>query len=246
MKPRIAISFLSLLTSPAKSFSSTNVPRAMTNTDDKKIAKTAKIWDRFADGYSKSPIKDEEAYQKKLKITQSYLKPTDSLLEFGCGTGGTSIIHRPYVKNILATDISPRMIEIAQEKAAEAGVNNVEFKAASIDTLQLPASSQSVVLGMSILHLLDDKEEAMRKVHTWLKPGGLFITSTICIGDMGASTQFFMKSVVPVAKLFGFVPSIYSFTKTELKNSLEENGFDIEYEWQPSSDAATFIVGRKK
>lgn len=216
------------------------------NSMDKQTAKTSAIWDRFADSYSKSPIKDEEAYQKKLNVTQSYFKPTDSVLEFGCGTGGTSIIHSPYVNKILATDISSKMIEIAQSKATEAGVKNVEFKQASMEDLQLPKQSQDVVLGMSILHLLDDKEEAIRSVHSWLKPGGRFITSTVCIGDMGASTRFFMNNIFPAAKFFGVVPSVYCFTKTELKESLKDNGFDIEYEWQPKSDAALFLVAKKK
>jgi ubiquinone/menaquinone biosynthesis C-methylase UbiE len=250
MKQRVSIYIIGLLSSPVKSFSSTNrqafTSTIMANNMDKQTAKTAKLWDRFADGYSKQPIKDEEAYQKKLKVTQSYFKPTDSVLEFGCGTGSASIIHSPYVQKILATDISPKMIEIAQKKATDAGVTNVEFKQESINKLQLPEQSQNVVLGMSILHLLDNKEEAMRKVHSWLKPGGYFITSTICISDMGTSSQLFMKSVFPVAKFFGMVPSVYCFTKTELKESLKNNGFDIVYEWQPNKDAATFLVGKKK
>jgi cyclopropane fatty-acyl-phospholipid synthase-like methyltransferase len=42
------------------------------------------------------------------------------LLEFGCGTGGTAIIHAPHVKHIRAIDISPRMIEIAKSRAEAA------------------------------------------------------------------------------------------------------------------------------
>jgi ubiquinone/menaquinone biosynthesis C-methylase UbiE len=218
----------------------------MPNADEKGAAQTAKVWDRFANGYSKQPIKDEEAYQKKLAATQSYFKPTDSVLEIGCGTGGTSIIHSPFVGKILATDISSRMIEIASKAATDVGVKNVEFKQASIDSLKLPDQSQDVVLGMSIIHLLDSKEEAMRKVHAWLRPGGYFITSTIYIGDMGLSTNFFVKRILPMGTFFGFLPSVYSFTKIQLKDSLKKTGFDIEYVWQPTKSAAAFIVCRKK
>ena len=49
-----------------------------------------KFWNRMADGYSKSKISDEESYQKKLKISQSYFKPDMEVLEFGCGTGSTA------------------------------------------------------------------------------------------------------------------------------------------------------------
>jgi hypothetical protein len=45
---------------------------------------------------------------------------------------------------------------------------------------------------------------------------------------------------------FGFLPSVYSFTKIQLKDSLKKTGFDIEYVWQPTKSAAAFIVCRKK
>ena len=62
--------------------------------------KSAKFWDRIAKRYSKQPVADETSYQKKLQITHEYLKPDMEVLELGCGTGSTAIIHSPYVKHI--------------------------------------------------------------------------------------------------------------------------------------------------
>ena len=45
----------------------------------------------FAPKYAKSPIKDVPAYEYTLGRTRSYLKPTDAVLELGCGTGGTAL-----------------------------------------------------------------------------------------------------------------------------------------------------------
>ena len=73
-----------------------------------------KFWDRIAKRYSKQPIADEAAYQKKLEVTRRYFRPDMEVLEFGCGTGSTAIIQAPYVKHIHAIDISSKMIEIAQ------------------------------------------------------------------------------------------------------------------------------------
>ncbi|MEM6403851.1 MAG: SAM-dependent methyltransferase, partial [Cyanobacteria bacterium P01_D01_bin.116] len=57
------------------------------------MSNSAKFWDNIAEKYSKDPIADEAAYQKKLQVTQEYFKPDMEVLEFGCGTGGTAIIH---------------------------------------------------------------------------------------------------------------------------------------------------------
>ena len=124
------------------------------------------------------------------------------------------------MKHILATDISAGMLDIANKKLQETNIKNVEFKQTSVDELQLPDESKDVVLALSILHLLKNRDEAITKAHRWLKPGGLFVTSTTCIGDMGAATKFFVKGLLPIGQLFGIAPNVDTMTKAELKQSL--------------------------
>ncbi|MDH3441394.1 MAG: class I SAM-dependent methyltransferase, partial [Gammaproteobacteria bacterium] len=117
---------------------------------------SARFWDKIAPRYSRKPVSDEAAYQKKLEVTREYLRPDMDVLEFGCGTGSTAIAHAPYVKHILATDISPKMIEIARDKAAADEVENVTFRVATIEDLDASDSAFDAALGLSILHLLED------------------------------------------------------------------------------------------
>lgn len=207
-------------------------------------AKSGKIWSRFADNYSKSPIKDQESYQKKLDITREYLTPQSKVLEFGCGTGGTAIIHAPYVKNILAIDLSSRMIEIAKEKAEAARVKNVKYECTGIDSFtpeQEASPSFDVILGLSVLHLLPNKDEIIQKVHQNLKPGGYFISSTACTGDFG---RIFGWIISPFSWL-GVIPTINLSTKQELLKSMKESGFQIEQEFQSDNSMAVFLVAKK-
>ena len=88
---------------------------------------SAKFWDKIAARYSKRPIADDAAYQKKLQVTHEYFRPDMEAMEFGCGTGSTAIVHAPYVKHIQAIDISSKMIEIAQGKADAKNIENVTF-----------------------------------------------------------------------------------------------------------------------
>jgi ubiquinone/menaquinone biosynthesis C-methylase UbiE len=140
------------------------------------------------------------------------------------------------------------MIDIAREKAATAGVTNVDFQQSSVGELDVAPRSKDVVLGLSILHLLRDRDAAMKKVHAWLKPGGLFVTSTVCAGDMGFATKLLIKTVMPMGQFMGFIPNFYAFTKDELRTSFKQAGFSIEYEWQPpeKKDSAVFIIGKKE
>ena len=200
-----------------------------------------KFWDRIADRYARKPVGDEKAYQKKLRVTQEYFWPGMEVLEFGCGTGSTALIHAPFVKQILAIDISQRMIEIARGKVEAGGIENVTFEQAAIDDFDAPEGSFDAVLGLSILHLLEDKEAVLAKVHRLLRPGGLFVASTACLGD----AMNWFKLVGPIGHFLGWIPLVRVFTTAELRSSLTDAGFEIDVAWQPARGKAMFTVAKK-
>ena len=202
---------------------------------------SAGFWDRIAEGYARRPVADEAAYQKKLKVTREYFRPDMEVLEFGCGTGATAIAHAPYVKHIEAIDISSKMIEIAQGKAEAQKIENLTFQQSTIEEFSAPEQAFDAVLGLSILHLLEDKEAAIAKVHRMLKPGGIFVTSTACLGD----TMKFFKYIGPIGSFLRLIPMVKVFTTEELEQSLTAAGFDIDYQWQPGKGKAVFIVAKK-
>jgi len=199
------------------------------------------FWDKIAESYAKKPVPDVEAYQKKLKVTRGYLRPDMEVLEFGCGTGLTAITHAPYVKHIQAIDISSRMIEIARGKAEACNLKNVTFNQSDIGEFSVPDQTFDAVLGLSILHLVETKEEIISKVHKMLKPGGVFVTSTACLGD----TMKLFKVVAPIGRFFGLMPLVKVFTPKELENSLTNAGFEIDHQWGPDKSKAVFIVAKK-
>lgn len=205
------------------------------------MASSSRFWDRIAERYAKTPVADEASYQKKLQITRSNFRPDMKVLEFGCGTGSTAISHSPYVGHIRAIDVSSKMIEIAKEKASRAKVENISFEQLTIETVDVADQSLDAVLGLSILHLLEDKEEAIAKVHRMLKPGGVFVTSTTCLGD----SMSFFKIIAPVGRLLGLMPLLKVFTTAELVASLTDAGFEIDHRWQPGKGKAVFIVAKK-
>ena len=209
---------------------------------------SAQFWNKVAAGYSRQPIADEAAYQKKLQVTREYFQPSMKVLEFGCGTGSTAIAHAPYVQHIRAIDFSSSMIEIAQAKAKAQNIQNVTFEPASIDDLSVPDKTYDAVLGLNVLHLLENKEAVIAKVHKMLQPGGVFITSTVCLGD----TMAWFKLIVPIGKFLRLFPLVKVFTIKDLETSLTDAGFAIDTQWQAGdykspigSAKIVFIVAKK-
>jgi ubiquinone/menaquinone biosynthesis C-methylase UbiE len=204
------------------------------------MAQSKRFWDRIAKRYAKKPVDDEAAYQRKLATTREYFRPDMAVLEIGCGTGSTAIAHAPYVANIRATDISDKMIEIAREKAAAANVRNVTFETRGVEDLDLTNESVDAVLALSLLHLLDDKEAIIDRIHAVLRPGGIFVSNTVCLGD---SMKWF-RFVGPIGTWLGVFPLVRIFTRSELEKSLTSAGFEIERQWQPDK-RVVFIIARK-
>lgn len=205
------------------------------------MAQAVRFWDRHAAGYAKRPVADEASYEEKLARTREYLRADMNVLEFGCGTGSTAIAHAPYVKHILATDISPEMIAIAKRKAAAANVENVTFEAVTIEDQAVADASQDVVMGHSILHLLADKDAVIADVYRMLKPDGVFVTSTACLAD----GYNWLRAVLPIGRFFGLLPMVQFFSRQELEKSITDAGFEIDYKWQPAKGKAVFIIARK-
>lgn len=198
------------------------------------------FWNKSAPRYAKSRVRDERVYQQKLAITQEYFQPDSSILEFGCGTGSTAITHAPYVKHILATDISDKMLDIAQQRAKEAGVENISFLQGSLDSLELNAESFDAILGLNVLHLLEDVDAAIAKVYEVLKPGGVFVSSTALVDEI----NMFWRLLIPLMQMLGLAPYVSRFGKQELVVKLIHAGFSVDREWQPSK-GAVFIVAKK-
>ena len=199
------------------------------------------FWNFLAKRYARMSIGDMTSYEHKLDKAREYFDANTEMFEFGCGTGSTAVLHSPFVKSILAVDFSPKMIEIARGKLVEHQVSNVTFEQTDIDTLPDGYGPFDVVMGMSILHLLGDRSAVLAKVNALLKPGGVFISSTACIGGAGSVMKGFLKAGAGV----GLLPHIDFFTLDELIQDLRDAGFEIEHQWQPNEKAAVFIAARK-
>ena len=207
------------------------------------MTQSQKFWDRKAEGYAKSQISDEESYQKKLKQTQAVLSPNMRILEFGCGTGTTAVHHAPHVQHIDAIDISQNMLDIGLGRAAASNISNITFTRATLVEFNAEAASLDAVLGLNIIHLLPDWRSELAEVARILKPGGVFVSSTACLG----SSYFrFIKLLAPLGKLLGIMPDVVVLTESDLVKEIRRSGFSIETQWHHGvKGISVFIIARK-
>jgi 2-polyprenyl-3-methyl-5-hydroxy-6-metoxy-1,4-benzoquinol methylase len=81
----------------------------------------------------------------------------------------------PHVNHITGLDISPEAVALAKRKAAQSGVNNVEFRCQSLSELKWD-ESYDAILCLSFLHHVPAPElpGLLRQVRSHLSPGGIF------------------------------------------------------------------------
>lgn len=205
----------------------------------------ARFWNLIAKRYARAPIRDTESYEEKLRLTRERLRPESRVLELGCGTGTIALRHAPHAAHIRGFDFSSRMIDIARGRAAEAGVSNVEFTVADVTSLEFEAGSWDMVMAHSVLHLLDDRDALLRRIHGWLKPGGTLVTNTPCLADGPG----WLRYVAPVANALGLFPNVKVLSADTIAEEIARAGFDIAHRWRPHADSKagfiSFIVASK-
>ncbi|GAA5443634.1 2-methoxy-6-polyprenyl-1,4-benzoquinol methylase, mitochondrial [Microbulbifer sp. NBRC 101763] len=207
------------------------------------MTRSDKFWDRKAKEYARSPISDEASYQKKLSDTQKFFTPDMNILEFGCGTGTTAIYHAPYVQHIEAVDISENMLEIGRTKAREACIDNIRFTRGTLTEFNAESESFDAVLGLNVIHLLPNRKDVLAEAARILKPGGVFVSSTVCMGN---SYIRFIKLLAPLGKFMGIMPDVFILTKVKLAKEIQDAGFTIEVQWQHGMhNMVVFIIARK-
>ena len=165
------------------------------------MTKTEEFWNGVAEGYAKRPISDEEAYGVALERTRAYLGPTDRVLEVGAGTGTTARRLAPHTGEILATDISGKLLDIAAERIEADGIGNITLGHHAMDAL--PEGPFDTVIGFNVLHLMVDLEASLADLAARVRPGGYLITKTPCIARM-----WYLRPLIGAARLIGKAPYV--------------------------------------
>lgn len=201
------------------------------------------FWNGVARRYAAMPMRNQTAYEATLKRIGAYLKPTDRVLELGCGTGSTALRLAPLVAHYTATDYAAEMIAIAREKQAESGVTNLDFVAVEGADASWPDASYDAVLAFNVLHLLPDRTKAFSDTSSHLRSGGLFISKTPCLGGIYRVLQ----PVVAVLRLLGKAPRLAFLTPDKLQREITKAEFDIlEHGNYPARPPSRLIVAKKR
>jgi len=137
------------------------------------------VWDRMSLVYLREVDKRFIPVVEHV-IRRAEIEPGQQVLDLGTGTGSVAIrAARPVAPGgrVIGVDISPEMLALAQQRAAELGLDNVSFREGSAEAIPADNECFDVVLACLVLMYAIDRAAAAREIARVLRHGGRLVAA---------------------------------------------------------------------
>jgi ubiquinone/menaquinone biosynthesis C-methylase UbiE len=151
-------------------------------TDPKDIV--ARGYDQAARRYLDwSPLRPSATRLEYLDLARELIPPGAEVLELGCGAGVPMTAALAEGRHMTGVDISASQIALARRNVPAA-----TFLQSDMTVLSFPdASFDAVVAFYSLTHVPRDEQPGLlRRIRTWLRPGGVFVATMGVEDDPGS------------------------------------------------------------
>ncbi|WP_175059844.1 class I SAM-dependent methyltransferase [Thermococcus sp. 2319x1] len=198
---------------------------------------TAKKYDRFSKVYDlfESPM-EMRAFSKYRKRALSLAK--GKVLEVGVGTG-KNLPYYPKDVEVIGIDFSRGMLEKAEKRRKELGLENVRLLLMDVQNLEFKDNTFDTVVSTFVFCTVPNPIKGLREVYRVLKPGG----KAIFLEHMKSESKLLN---VPLYLMEPFIKTLLGTSMLrETQRNIEKTGFKIEWVENLFFDIVRLIVATK-
>lgn len=157
------------------------------------------------------------------------------VLDVATGAGHTALAFAPYVAKVIATDVTPEMLEKTAVLAQERNINNLSVQEADAEALPFPDAHFDCVTCRIAPHHFPRIDQFIREAVRVLKSGGVLavVDNVVPVGEAGDIVNAFEKLRDPShGRCLSIAQWEANFTQAGLKivhsETLEKT---MEFEW---------------
>jgi len=180
------------------------------------------VFGQRASFYTTSAAHTEKAVLDRV-VALAQPHPVALVLDVGTGTGHTAFALAPHVKLVIATDITPEMLNEGRRLKDELGMQNVEFRMADAHELPFEDATFDIVTCRRAAHHFTDIARALREMKRVLKPDGRLV-----IDDRSVPEDDFVDATMNHLDLLHDPSHMREYRPSEWKTMLVEAGFEVE------------------
>jgi enediyne biosynthesis protein CalE5 len=215
-------------------------------------------WDSASSGWREwnELIDDSTHSVSERMVEMAGVKPGDRVLDVAAGYGEPSLTAARVIGpegSVVASDISSGMLGFGRERAAAAGIENIEFVESDAVSLDLPEQSFDAALSRWGIIFEPDGEGAAGRVRGFLKPEARMAISSWGPPDrvpfIGVPMMTAMKRLEVPPPPPGTPGPLSRPTPEAIGGLLEGGGFsdvevdelEVDFEWDSPEDFTRFI-----
>ncbi|HEY9342376.1 MAG TPA: ester cyclase [Hanamia sp.] len=163
-------------------------------------------WDKIAEGYNQF-VTDTEIWLANEALKRVGLLAGQSFLDVAAGCGGLSLPAARLGAKVLATDWSPEMIRLFEERVNKEGLSNAKGQIMDAHHLELEDNQFDISGSQFGVMLLPDLPKALKEMVRVTKPGGKVLLITYGAPEKIEFLNFFIKALQFVAPHFPGLPT---------------------------------------
>jgi cyclopropane fatty-acyl-phospholipid synthase-like methyltransferase len=168
-------------------------------------------------------------YKNECELIKKYSLKNSSLLDVGCGTMTHTIILSEYFKNIMALDLSPSMLSVAEAKIKDKNISNITTICAPVQELNKERKFDTAISMFNVINHIRTTNELLsffKAVSELLNKDGVFIFD--CWNGIACTLDKPREKTIKEYNFINYKLFSTTITHTDLFNSLSKMKTTIE------------------
>ncbi len=165
-------------------------------------------------------------YQEIFEVLLPQVSLNDTILEIGCGSGLLSFEIIPNVDKFVGYDLSQKMIDVCKTKLENLGYKNASFIKGDANNPPSLGIFDKILI-VNLLHVLDQPQDVLFQLKRNLTANTQLLILSYCHGEKMKFRYGLLSFLMHIGSKLGLMATLHRFTFEELKELIEQSGFEL-------------------